>query len=106
MRHNKGVSAGTVVLLCLSAAAIGAGAALLLTPQSGRRSQQQLRRYGRRAQNSLHEFVEEATEAVSKSIEKAQEFLQAKKSTLPEAIAGTRDCLKTERKQTSEEKKR
>ena len=94
------------MLLCLSAAAIGAGAALLFTPQSGRKSQQQLRRYGQRAQNSLHEFIEEATEAISKSIEKAQEFLQAKKSVLTEAIGGTSDSLKTERKQTPEGKKR
>ena len=89
MRHDKGFSAGTVALLCLSAAAIGAGAALLLTPQSGRKSQQQLRRYGERAQNSLREFVEEATEAISKSLEKGQDFLQAKKSFLAEAIGGT-----------------
>ena len=106
MTQNKGFSAGTVVLLCLSAAAIGAGAALLLTPQSGHKSQQQLRRYGRRAQNSLHEFVEEATQAISKSVEKGQEFLQAKKSVLTEAVGGTGDSPKTRTGTSPEAKKR
>jgi gas vesicle protein len=91
------------VLLCITAAAIGAGAALLLTPQSGRRSQQQLRRYVRRAQKSVYQ---EASEAVSNRLRRLKSFSRQKSRALAEAIGGTRDSLQPEREQTPEAKKR
>ena len=96
MADDKGVSAGTMALLFLSGAAIGAGVALLLAPQSGRQSQEQLRGYAKRAQGSLHEFVEQASEALSKTVDKGQEFLQAKTSVLTDAIEAAGDSLKAE----------
>ena len=97
MAHDKEFSAGTMALLFLSGAAIGAGVALLLAPQSGRQSQDQLRGYARRAQDGLNEFVEQASEAISQTVEKGQEVLQSKSSVVAEAIGAVGDRLKEER---------
>ncbi|TKB88008.1 MAG: YtxH domain-containing protein, partial [Nitrospira sp.] len=80
-----------------SGAAIGAGVALLLAPQSGRQAQDQLRGYARRAQDGLHEFVEQASDAISRTVEKGQEVVQAKSSVVTEAIGAAGDRLREER---------
>jgi len=49
MADDRGSSAAGVLLAFLSGAALGAVAALLLAPQSGRESRKQLRGYARRA---------------------------------------------------------
>lgn len=97
MAHDKEFSAGTMALLFVSGAAIGAGVALLLAPQSGRQSQDQLRGYARRAQDGLHEFVEQASDAISQTVEKGQELVQAKSSVVTEAIGAAGDRLREER---------
>jgi gas vesicle protein len=105
MAHDKEVSVGTMALMFVSGAAIGAGVALLLAPQTGRQSQEQLRGYARRAQDSLHEFVEQASEAVSQTVEKGQQLLQAKSSAVTEAIGVAGDRLREERDRTAGPKK-
>jgi len=55
-------SAAGVLLAFLSGAALGAVAALLLAPQSGRESREQLRGYARRAEESLRDLAGEAGE--------------------------------------------
>lgn len=105
MSNDKEVSAGTMALLFLSGAAIGAGVALLLAPQSGRQSQEQLRGYAKRAQDGLHEFVEHASEAIAQTVEKGQELLQAKSSVVAEAIGAAGDRLREERERMAGPKK-
>ena len=53
MADDRGSSAAAVVLVFLSGAALGAVAALLLAPQTGRESREQLRVYARRAEGNL-----------------------------------------------------
>jgi gas vesicle protein len=55
-------SSGGVLMAFLAGAAIGAVAALLLAPQSGRESRDQLRRYARRTQDGLRDVAGKAGE--------------------------------------------
>lgn len=105
MANDKEFSVGTMALLFLSGAAIGAGVALLLAPQTGRQSQEQLRGYARRAQDSLHEFVDQASEAISQTVDKGQALLQTKSSVVTEAIGVADDRLREERERVAGSKK-
>ena len=62
MADDRGSSAAAVVLVFLSGAALGAVAALLLAPQTGRESREQLRGYARRAEGNLRDLAGRAGE--------------------------------------------
>ena len=62
MADDRGSSAAAIVLVFLSGAALGAVAALLLAPQTGRESREQLRGYARRAEDNLWDLADRAGE--------------------------------------------
>ena len=86
-----------ILLAFLSGAALGAVAAVLLTPQSGRASREQLRGYARRAEGDLRDLAGRAGEALEEIVEEGKEFVQAKKSVLREAFEAGRDAMQQER---------
>jgi gas vesicle protein len=55
MEDDRGYSLRTVGLACVIGGLVGAVAALLLAPQSGRESREQLREYARRTEENLVE---------------------------------------------------
>jgi gas vesicle protein len=105
MADDRGFSPGAVGLAFLSGALVGAAVALLLAPQSGRESREQLQRYARRAEENLHELTDKAAEALDKAVDKGREFIQEKKSVLTEAFEAGRDAIRRERERLSGEKK-
>jgi gas vesicle protein len=105
MADNRGCSLVAVGLAFVTGGVLGAGAALLLAPQSGRQSQEQLRGYARRAEESVHELAVKATEVVDHALDKGREFIQEKKSVLTEAIETGRTVMHRERERLSGEKK-
>ena len=96
MADERGSSAG-VFLAFLSGAALGAVAALLLAPQSGRESREQLRGYARRAEDNLRNLAGQAGEAFDEVVDQGKEFVDAKKSVLREAFEAGREAMKRER---------
>jgi gas vesicle protein len=96
MADNQGSAAG-VVLAFLSGAALGAVAALLLAPQSGRESREQLGRYARRAEDGLRDLAGRAGEAFEEAIDEGRDFVEAKKSVLREAFDAGREAMRHER---------
>ena len=76
MADDRGFSARTAGLIFLLGAALGAGAALLLAPQSGSESRQRLRGYVRRTEDNLDEAADKAGEALDKTVEKGRGFMQ------------------------------
>lgn len=102
MADDRGVSAG---LAFLSGALVGAVAALLLAPQSGRESREQLREYARRAEENLHDLAQMATETFDKAMDKGREFAQEKKSVLTEALEAGREAMQRERDRLSRDRK-
>jgi gas vesicle protein len=84
---------------------VGAAVALLLAPQSGRESREQVRGYGRRAGEHVHELAEKATEVVDQAVDKGREFIKDKQAVLTEAVEAGRAAMQREREQLSGKKK-
>lgn len=105
MTDNRGSSLGAVGLAFLSGGLVGAAVALLLAPQSGRESREQVRGYARRAEDKAHELAETATQVLDQAVEKGREFVQGKKAVLSEAVETGRAAMQGERERLSGEKK-
>jgi gas vesicle protein len=95
MADERGSAAG-VFLAFLSGAALGAVAALLLAPQSGRESREELRGYARRAEKNLRDLAGEAGEQFGEVVDQGKEYVEAKKSVLREAFEAGREAMKRE----------
>jgi len=97
-------SSGAEVLLAfVSGAALGAVAAILLAPQSGRESREQLREYARRAEENLRDLAGDAGERFEEVVDQGKEFVEAKKSILREAFEAGREAMRRERDQVRSE---
>jgi gas vesicle protein len=99
MEDERGTSGATIALAFLSGAALGAVAALLLAPQSGRESREQLRGYARRAEDSLRDMAGRAGEAVDDAVDQGKDFVEKRKSVLREAFEAGREAMQRERDQ-------
>ena len=99
MEHERGFGA-TALLVFLGGAALGAVAALLLAPQSGRRTREQLRGYARKAEDTIREAASEAGQRFEEAVSEGKEFVEARKSVLREAFEAGREAMKKEREQT------
>ena len=97
MADDRGSSAAAIVLIFLSGAALGAVAALLLAPQTGRESREQLRGYARRAEDNLWNLADRAGETFEEVVGEGKEFVDSKKSVLREAFDVGREAMRRER---------
>ncbi|HEY6260655.1 MAG TPA: YtxH domain-containing protein [Nitrospiraceae bacterium] len=93
MENDKGCSLGAVGLAFLTGGLAGAAVALLLAPQSGRESREQVRGYARRAEEQVQELAEKATDLMDQAVDKGQEFVQENKMVLDEAIEAGRTAM-------------
>lgn len=105
MADNQGCSFGIAGLAFVTGGLLGAAAALLLAPQSGRQSQEQLRGYARRAEEGVHELTDKATEAVDQALDKGREYIKDKQAVLTEAVEAGRTAMQREHERLSGEKK-
>jgi gas vesicle protein len=96
MADNRGCSLGTAGLAFVTGGLLGAVAALLLAPQSGRKTQEQLRGYARRAEEGVHELADKASEVVDQALDKGREFIEAKQAVLSEAVEAGRMAMHQE----------
>jgi len=97
MADDRGASAAAVVLAFLGGAAVGAVAALLLAPQAGHESREQLRGYARRAEDNLRDLAGRAGDAVDEVVEEGKVFVESKKAVLREAFDAGREAMQRER---------
>ena len=95
MAHER--SAGAALLVFLGGAAVGAIAALLLAPQTGRKTREQLRTYARKAEDTLREAANEAGEKFEEALTEGKEYVEERKSVLREAFDAGREAMKRER---------
>ncbi len=102
MADDRGTSAA-ILLGFLSGVAMGAVAALLLAPQSGDASRDQLRRYARRAEDDLRDFAGRAGEAFEDVVDQGKDFVEAKRSVLREAFDAGREAMRRERGRVQDE---
>jgi gas vesicle protein len=97
MADDRGCSLGAVGLAFVTGGMAGAAVALLLSPQSGRESREQVRGYARRAGEQVHELADTATQVLEQAVDKGREFVQEKKSVLTEAVEAGRAAMSRER---------
>lgn len=102
MADDRETSAA-VLLAFLSGAAMGAVAALLLAPQSGDESRDQLRRYARRAESDLRDLAGRAGEAFEDVVDQGKDFVETKRSVLREAFDAGREAMRRERGRVHDE---
>jgi gas vesicle protein len=103
MENDRGCSLGAVGLAFLTGGLAGAAVALLLAPQSGRESREQVRGYARRAEEHVHELAEKATDFMDQAMDKGHDFIQEKKMVLAEAVEAGRTAMHRERERLSGE---
>ena len=96
-RNQDGLSGGAVILAFLGGAAVGIVAALLLAPQPGEESREQLKKYARKTGNNLRDLAERAEETWDTAVEKGRRFVQEQKTTLSEAMEAGREAMRRER---------
>ncbi len=104
MADDSGCSLGAVGLAFVGGGLVGAAMALLLAPQSGRESREQVRGYARRAEENVHELAGKTTDFMDQAVDRGREFVQEKKSVLTEAVDAGRAAMSRERERLSGEK--
>lgn len=104
MADDRGCSLGAVGLAFVGGGLVGAVMALLLAPQSGRESREQLREYARRAEEQANELADKATQVMDQTVDKGHEFVQEQKMVLAEALEAGRTAMHRERERLSGEK--
>ena len=97
MGNDRVCSLGAVGLAFVTGGLAGAAVALLLAPQSGRKSREQVRGYARRAEEHVHELADKATDVMDQAVDKGHEFVQEKKIVLTEAVEAGRVAMSRER---------
>lgn len=102
MEHERR-SGGVPLFAFLSGAALGVIAALLLAPQSGRKTREQLKGYARKAEDTLREVATEAGQRFEEAVNEGKEYVEARKSVLREAFEAGREAMKRERERTQSE---
>src|SRR3989442_12281990 len=74
--EDSGFSSGAVAFAFLAGAIIGAGAALLLAPQTGAETRKLLRDYAEKAEEEIRERLPEAKAMLDSAIEKGKDFVE------------------------------
>lgn len=105
MTDDRGCSLGAVRLAFVTGGLTGAAVALLLAPQSGRESREQVRGYARRAEDHVHELADKATQVLDQAVDKGREFIKEKQAVVTEAVEAGRTAMQWERERLSGEKK-
>ena len=105
MGNDRVCSLGAVGLAFVTGGLAGAAVALLLAPQSGRKSREQVRGYARRTEEHVHELADKATDVMDQAVDKGHEFVQEKKIVLAEAVEAGRAAMSRERERLSGEVK-
>ena len=95
--EDNGFSAGAVAFAFLAGAIIGAGAALLVAPQTGAETRKLLKDYAEKAEGEIRERIPEAKAMLDSAIKKGKEFVGEKKSVLSSAIDAGREAMKRQR---------
>jgi gas vesicle protein len=95
--NDNGVGAGTVLLSFLAGAAVGAGVALLLAPQTGEEIREKIKGLADDAIDKIKDYTTEAQDKLKSTIEDGKELIQEKKSILTSAIEAGKEAMDRER---------
>jgi len=96
--EREGSGLGTFILGAL----VGAGLALLLAPQSGEETQQEIRDRARRLKGAAEERVKDAQRQLEQRLETARQGIHQRVETVKEAVESGRQAAKEARAELEE----
>ncbi len=105
MADDRWCSLGAAGLAFVTGGLAGAAVALLLAPQSGRESREQVRGHARRTEEQVHDLADKATQVMDRVVDKGREFIKDKQAIMTEAVEAGRTAMQRERERLSGEKK-
>jgi gas vesicle protein len=93
MIEDNEYQVGPVLLFFLAGCVIGAGAALLLAPQSGEKTRTMLKDYAKDAQDKALEKARQAKDTFDTAIEQGKQFVNEKKAVLAASVEAGREAM-------------
>ena len=105
MTDDKGSLLGVAGWAFVIGGLVGGGIALLLAPQSGSASREQLRGYARRVEENIHGLTGKVAEVLDQTVDKGREFVKDKQEGMSEAVEAGRAAMQREREPLSAAKK-
>jgi gas vesicle protein len=101
MNDERGFSAGSVILAFVLGGIVGAGAALLTAPQSGRETREKIKEFADETRKKATEYAGQVKEKVSSVVEDGRHFVEEKKSLISTAIDAGKDAYSKEKEKLS-----
>jgi gas vesicle protein len=84
--EESGRSTGCTILAFFIGGLLGAGAALLLAPQSGKETRQKIKELADEAKEKAAKYAEEVKSKVTSTVGKGKELVEEKKSLITTAV--------------------
>jgi len=104
MRHDEeGYGASSIFLSFLLGGLMGAGAALLLAPKSGRETRQRIRELAEEAKDKAEDYAEQTKTKMNSAIEKGKGFVQEKKSVITAAVEAGKEAYEKEKERLAKD---
>jgi len=103
MANEGGFSGGDVLLAFLLGGVLGAGAALLLAPDTGENVRRKIREFADEAKERANEYADQTRETITSTIEKGRGLYEEKKSAITNAIEAGREAYLKEKEKVAEE---
>lgn len=98
MGHDDhGYSSGAVVISFLLGGLVGAGAALLLAPKSGKETRQRIAEFAGDARDKAEDYVEHIRGSVNSAVNKGKDFYSDKKSIIATAVEAGKEAYEKEK---------
>jgi gas vesicle protein len=101
MNDERGFSAGSVILAFVLGGIVGAGAALLMAPQSGRETREKIKEFADETRKKATEYAGQVKEKVSSVVEDGKHFVEDKKSLISTAIDAGKEAYQKEKEKLS-----
>jgi gas vesicle protein len=90
-------SLGSAAFAFLAGCIVGAGAALLLAPQSGKETRDMLKNYAKDAEDMAREKAKAAQETFQSAVDQGKQYISEKKAILTSAAEAGSEAFKKER---------
>lgn len=101
MREDSGCSISSVLLSFILGGIVGAGIALLMSPQSGRETREKIKELAEDVKDRATGYMEQAKDKVSTTIEHGKEIIEEKKSLISSAVEAGKEAYEKEKERLS-----
>jgi len=97
MSEEKGFTASSILLAFVIGGIVGAGVAMLMSPQSGRELRQKIKELAANVKEKGEDYIAHVKEKVTSAVEHGKEFVEEKKSILSAAIEAGKEAYEREK---------